>query len=172
MVYKKRCKTRKTKLEKKLAAMVGVDPSRVQVIKPLDIKNGFELILNFYFLDINKTPIDYYKILVDEKKTGELQTAFKEGWKLDAEPIVDIMSRVRMKSKNKRRSSQKTEQAETYALQMATLKSKNKDPTDKSTSLIDRIKSKNKDPADKSTSLIDRIKSKNKDPADKSTSLI
>eukprot|EP01084_Bolivina_argentea_P129617 228907_1 len=103
----KHCKISKKKLDKHLASIVCVHNSRVQVIKPIRIKQGLELNVNFYFLDVNKKPIDYYQILMDAQKSGDLQTAFKQGWNLDNEPTVDIISQVSVQSKKERKRSEK-----------------------------------------------------------------
>lgn len=102
----KKCKTLKKELSDQLALFVGVHSSVVEVIRPIPIKQGFEVNINFYFGDSNETHIEYFKVLTDGQNSGELQTLFKESWKLSEVPIIDHLKHTVVQSKIKRKRTQ------------------------------------------------------------------
>eukprot|EP01084_Bolivina_argentea_P121340 215019_1 len=99
----------KEKLEKKLAAEVGVHHSCVEVLKPIHVKQGFVVEVHFYFGDFEQTEsfikIDYAQTLIDSQRSGDLQEIFTNGWKLDKAPLVEIISHKEVQSKKERKKS-------------------------------------------------------------------
>eukprot|EP01083_Nonionella_stella_P014660 41166_1 len=90
----KRCKTLKRVLTEQLALLVGVHSSLVEVLKPSHIQQGFELNANFYFGDVNKTRVDYHKILLTACDTHQLQEVFVQSWGLSGQPDIYDMRQI------------------------------------------------------------------------------
>eukprot|EP01083_Nonionella_stella_P152421 488508_1 len=96
---RRKCKTLKRVLAQELAALVGVHESAVEVIKPVQIKQGFALNVHFYFSsDSAKPMVEYRKILSDANETYALQELFVESWKLSAKPDIGDIERVVVQS--------------------------------------------------------------------------
>eukprot|EP01083_Nonionella_stella_P084250 233167_1 len=93
------CKTMRYVLEERLALLVGVHKSVVQVIKPTQIQQGFTLTVNFNFNDVTKTPVPFHKILMEAEESGELQKIVQQSWKLTDEPMISDITYTLNKSK-------------------------------------------------------------------------
>eukprot|EP01083_Nonionella_stella_P170884 582565_1 len=103
------CKTLKDVLTEELALLVGVHASVVEVIKPMQIKQGFKLNVNFYFGDAGKRIIDYHKILMEANKAEELQELFEKSWKLSGKPTIDDITQNTVQSKSRKETKEAIE---------------------------------------------------------------
>eukprot|EP01083_Nonionella_stella_P175678 612539_1 len=83
------CKTMKRVLAKKLAVLIGVHVSVIEVIKPTQIKQGVALNIHFSFSsESGNKRKDYHQELIEANKTEALQELFKESWDLSAKPDI------------------------------------------------------------------------------------
>ena len=88
-----RCRTRKKKITKSLAILMGIEKDELEIIKPKQIDKG---ILFTIYVYANKENVDF-------EKSGDV---FKSGWGLSSTPVVSDVKTMIIESKEVRKSTE------------------------------------------------------------------
>eukprot|EP01083_Nonionella_stella_P114118 337062_1 len=97
------CKRVKRKLIKELSTLVGVSQNITEVVKPIHIKQGFQVTVQFNVADSEQ---DFHRTLVEAEASGELATIFKRAWDLSGDPMVSVVKQSVTQSKRERLDSE------------------------------------------------------------------
>eukprot|EP01083_Nonionella_stella_P077275 210925_1 len=97
------CKRMKNALIKELSILVGVSRSITDILKPVPIKQGFEITVQFTVTDSDQ---DFYRTLMEVQAKGELQHIFKRAWDLSDLPTVGHLKQTVVQSKRERLDSE------------------------------------------------------------------
>eukprot|EP01083_Nonionella_stella_P077276 210929_1 len=97
------CKRMKKTLIKELSKLVGVTQSTMEILKPVHVKQGFEITVQFTVGDSDQ---DFYRTLMEVQANSELQKIFKRAWDLSDVPIVSDLKQTVVQSKRERLDSE------------------------------------------------------------------
>ena len=100
------CQNRKNKLQIRIASLIGIDRSLIEMVRPKQIKHGLKIKINFHINNTRAIDMNIEKDIKNSKISGELANIMQESWSLSSIPTIENLTYSKYESKERRNNTE------------------------------------------------------------------